>query len=65
MALNGKKYLPALIGDGVVNHRSVLKAMQEAGYEGYINLEYESSEIPVVEAMKKACSYLRKINPAL
>ncbi len=58
--LNGLRFKPALIGEGILNHRAVLKAMQQARYAGCINIEYEGSNDPY-EAIRKAVSYLRSI----
>lgn len=56
--LNGLRFKPALIGEGVLNHRAVLKAMQQANYQGCINIEYEGPADPY-EAIRKAVAYLR------
>lgn len=58
--LNGLRYKPALIGEGVLNHKAVLKAMQAAGYRGCINIEYEGPSDPY-EAIRKAVAYLRSV----
>ncbi|NLB56437.1 MAG: sugar phosphate isomerase/epimerase, partial [Lentisphaerae bacterium] len=56
--LDGRYYSSALIGEGVVDHKSCLAAMKKAGYEGYINLEYESNKYSPDEATRMAASYL-------
>jgi sugar phosphate isomerase/epimerase len=58
--LNGLRFKPALIGEGVLNHKSVLKAMQQANYGGCINIEYEGPADPY-EAIRKAVAYLRSM----
>ncbi len=58
--LNGLRFKPALIGEGILNHPAVLKAMQQANYGGCINIEYEGSENPY-DAIRKAVAYLRSI----
>ena len=54
---NGLRYKPALIGEGVLNHAAVLRAMAQAGYAGCINIEYEGSENPY-EAIRRAVETL-------
>ena len=39
--LDGRWYKAALIGEGRVDHKACLAAMKQAGYKGYINIEYE------------------------
>lgn len=59
--LDGRFYIPALVGEGMVNHRAVLQAMKEARYVGYINLEYEGEEYSSEKAMIKGLTCLRSI----
>jgi sugar phosphate isomerase/epimerase len=35
--------------------------MSECDYKGYIDIEYENSDYPAAEAVKKAIDYLRNI----
>ena len=58
--LNGLRFKPALIGEGVLNHKAVLKAMQKGNYGGCINIEYEGPADPY-EAIRKAVDYLRSV----
>ena len=57
--LDGRRYLPALIGEGMMDHQSCLAAMQAAGYRGYINIEYENNKYPADEATRRAAKYLQ------
>lgn len=57
--LDGKFYQPALVGEGIVDHRSVLEAMRRAGYRGYINLEYEGNLYTPEAAMVKGLDFLK------
>jgi sugar phosphate isomerase/epimerase len=41
--LDGRRYKGALVGEGIVDPRPCVQAMAEAGYDGYINFEYEGS----------------------
>ena len=59
--LDGRYYSPALIGEGIVDHKSVLKVMKNAGYDGYINLEYEGNKYNPMEAMLKGLKTLQNI----
>jgi sugar phosphate isomerase/epimerase len=58
--LCGLRFKPALIGEGVLNHKAILKAMQQAHYNGCINIEYEGPADPY-EAIRRAVSYLRSV----
>lgn len=57
--LDGNYYRPALIGEGCVPHRQVLSAMKTAGYDGYINIEYEGNKYDPYEGIRRAVAYLR------
>jgi sugar phosphate isomerase/epimerase len=59
--LTGKHFKPALIGEGDMPTAAVWQAMRQAGYRGYVNIEYESNDIPVAEAMRRAVTYLRSL----
>ena len=52
--LDGRHYSPALIGEGIVDHKS-------AGYGGYINLEYEGNKYNPREVMAKGLKTLQDI----
>ncbi len=60
-ALDGRRYMPALIGEGMIDHQSCLAAMQAAGYQGYINIEYENNKYPADEATRRAAKYLQNL----
>ncbi len=57
--VDGRHYRPALIGEGILDHRSCLAAMKKAGYAGYIDLEYEGDRYPAAEAVRRAAAFLR------
>ncbi|MCA1809280.1 MAG: sugar phosphate isomerase/epimerase family protein [Kiritimatiellia bacterium] len=59
--LDGRRYQSALIGEGVLDHKACLAAMQAAGYQGYINIEYENNKYPADEATKLAVRYLQEL----
>lgn len=60
-ALDGRRYESALIGEGMVPHRACLQAMKQAGYKGYINIEYEGNKYPPDEATRRAAEYLQNL----
>lgn len=59
--LDGRYYKAALIGEGDIPTAACWEAFRRAGYAGFINIEYESNEVPAAEAMKRAVSYLRSL----
>lgn len=59
--LDGKFYKSALIGEGDVNTKGCWNALRNSGYNGYINIEYESNDIPADKAIKQAADYLRSL----
>jgi len=59
--LDGKYYQPALIGEGNVNTIGCWKAMRDAGYNGYVNIEYEGNDIKADVAVARAATFLRNI----
>ncbi len=59
--LDGKYYRPALIGEGAVDHSSCVRAMQECGYDGCVNIEYEGDKYNPYEGIRRAVGHLRKI----
>jgi sugar phosphate isomerase/epimerase len=59
--LDGRRYQPALIGEGIVDQRGTLAAMKQAGYRGYINIEYEGNRYQPDEAVRRAVRYLRTL----
>jgi len=59
--LDGRYYGSALIGEGIVDHRAVLTAMKQAGYDGFINIEYEGNEYTPADGVRKAVAYLQDL----
>jgi len=64
-ALDGRRYTPALIGEGVVDQKACLAAMQSAGYGGHINIEYEGNQYLPDDATRRAARCLRERMVAL
>lgn len=60
-SLDGRYFKPALIGEGDIDTSGCWNAMRDCNYDGFINIEYESSDIPALEAMTKAVKYLRSL----
>ena len=56
--LDGRYYRGGLIGEAILDHRSCLAAMQQAGYTGFINIEYEGNVYTPEQATRKAAAYL-------
>lgn len=59
--LDGNWYRSALIGEGIMDYPSLVKAMIEYDYQGHINLEYESGDEPADQALRRAADYLRNL----
>ena len=57
--LDGAYYRPALIGEGWVDSIATVKALEEGGYDGFINIEYENNKYRADEGIKKVLEYLR------
>lgn len=58
--LDGRLYEPALIGEGIVDQTSCLKAMKKVEYSGFINIEYEGNKYKPDDATRMAAKYLQK-----
>ena len=46
-ALNGEKYTGTAIGEGMVDLHACLSALKEAGFDGWLSMEYEGVEDPI------------------
>jgi sugar phosphate isomerase/epimerase len=57
--LDGAWYRPALIGEGAIDSIATVKALEKAGYQGFINIEYENNKYRADEGVKKVLEYLR------
>ena len=57
--MDGAYYKPALIGEGCIDSRATVKTLEELGYDGFINIEYEGSKYPADQGMKQVLEYLR------
>jgi len=58
---DGRRYTPALIGEGILDHRAILQAMKKSDYRGYINIEYEGDLYTPEEATRRALRFLNGI----
>jgi sugar phosphate isomerase/epimerase len=58
--LNGKYFKSALIGQGDVPTAACLNALKAINYKGFINIEYESDDIPADQAIAQAVSFLNQ-----
>ena len=61
LGLDGRCYRGGLIGEGVVDQRSCLAAMKQAGYDGFIDIEYEGDSYTPDEATRQAVAYLSEM----
>ena len=61
LMLDGKYFRPALIGEGNIDQKSCVTALKNAGYEGFVNIEYEGDKYKAADAVRKAVEYLRNI----
>ena len=59
LAADGKRYVGAVIGEGVVP-RTAVKKLQASGYSGFFSVEHEGPEDPVI-ATARAAANLRAI----
>jgi len=62
--LDGRYYTPALVGEGGVDNAGCLAVLRQGGYQGMVNIEYESDVYPAEIAVKKAMAYLSTIPEA-
>jgi len=59
--LDGRKYIPALIGEGIIDYKKLVKTMEKENYQFYVSIEYEGSEYDREEAIIKALNFLKNI----
>ena len=59
--LDGRYFKSVLIGEGDMPTAACWQAFREAGYGGFVNIEYEGDDIPAEEAMRRAVGYLRSL----
>lgn len=60
----GKAIRATVVGEGVVDIPSCLKILRDAGYKGYVALEYEGEEEEPT-GVEKSLSYLRQVLSSL
>lgn len=58
-ARNGKYYKQAEFGKGSSDLPTMWKTMKALGYQGYVNFETSTDEIPLPEFFKKLCAQMR------
>jgi sugar phosphate isomerase/epimerase len=61
LGLDGRRYRSALIGEGVIDHKACLQAMKDAGYKGYIDLEYDGGVYEPEDATRRSKEYLQEL----
>ncbi len=57
---DGRRYLGAALGEGVVNLKGATAKLRQLGYQGYVSVEYEGLENPW-EAMRRGVMYCRSL----
>lgn len=62
---DGRHYRGALVGEGLVDPKPCLEAMHEAGYEGYIDFEYEGDLYTPEDALRKGVPRLKELIDAI
>lgn len=62
---DGRYYIPALIGEGIVDHESVLRAMLLNDYKGYIDIEYEARVYTPRDTVIKVKKYITELIDAI
>ena len=60
--LDGRYYNYALIGEGDIDTAGCWKAMKDAGYRGYINIESDSHDRNFEKAFSRVANLLRGIS---
>ena len=58
---DGAAYTPAVIGAGLVDQQGCIAALKQAGYQGYINIEYDGRDIEPDMAVRRSAEYLQKL----
>lgn len=56
---DGRRYAPALAGEGDVDSDAILRALKSRGYAGFINIEYEAERYPAEEAIARVTGKYR------
>lgn len=60
-SLGGKKYAGAVVGEGIVDLGACLSSLRDAGFDGWLSVEYEGEEDPltaVPRCIRNARKYL-------
>jgi len=55
----GRYYQGCVIGEGVIPVKACLKVLAEAGYDGYLAIEYEGRTVEPVEGVRRSAANLR------
>lgn len=59
-AKNGEKLVGCTLGEGLVNHEACLRSLKDAGYAGFVAIEYEGTDEERT-GLKKSVDYTRKV----
>jgi sugar phosphate isomerase/epimerase len=58
MAPDSAAFMPAVIGTGVVDQKGCISALKQAGYRGYLNIEYDGRDLEPEVAVRRSREYL-------
>lgn len=61
-ALDGSSYIGAVLGEGLVDLSSCVQSLKDAGFDGWLNLEYEGETSPF-EGVPRSMENARKFIP--
>jgi len=60
-ALNGERYSGTAIGEGMVDLHACIAALKEAGFDGWLSMEYEGEEDPLTAVPRSLANARRYI----
>lgn len=57
--IDGTYHVWKLLNEGDSDFKTLWNCMKAHGYQGYVNFESESPDMPIIEAMQKMCDQMR------
>ena len=58
---DGQLLTGSVVGEGLVDLAGVMAVLREAGYDGWLSLEYEGAEDPVVLGVPRSLAAARRL----